>query len=78
MAKTAEFALLESPKWISRKILVIEKSVDFHTVGILFPYVASPTDDTFFIEGSSSSLLHLNYDIVETFLAACLYALRCY
>ena len=32
MAKMAVFALLESSKWISRKIWVIQKSWNFHTV----------------------------------------------
>ena len=32
MAKTADFALLESPKLISRKISVVQKSWNFHTL----------------------------------------------
>ena len=63
----ADFALLETPKLISRKIWVIEKAWNFHTVPYLlswwnfencfWPAISCPTQFTFIVKKAKSTFL---------------------
>ena len=66
MAKTAVFALLESPNLISRKFRVIEKSWNFHTVSkiLVFTQCAIFTEKGGFLLGRKQAMANVSPHLV--------------
>ena len=67
MAKTASFALLESTKLISRKIWVIGKSWNFHTVRKNYSFSDCPWPVQILASKSKMSLIWVSLNFIASF-----------